>query len=223
MFVLPIEDGKPPKRFPFVNILLIAINIYVFYKTATNPHFERIIWRHGFIPAHPHLKDAVSSMFLHAGLLHLLGNMYFLWVFGDNVEDRLGKFPYLLAYFLSGFGAIFLQYAVDPHSRLPLIGASGAISGVCALYMVMFPWNKMRLQFFFLIFPVFSIPVRAFFVVGFWFLEQYLMAMSSDPTMGGVAFWAHVGGFMTGIALFSFIDPGKKSRPKPTPRASTPA
>lgn len=208
MFILPIDDSRPPKHFPLVNILLIALNTYIFFKTASSPYFERILWRHGFVPAHPHLADAVSSMFLHAGLLHLLGNMYFLWVFGDNVEDRLGKATYLAAYFLSGFGAVFLQYTVDPHSTLPLIGASGAISGVCALYMVMFPWNKMRLQFFFLIFPIFSIPVRAFFVVGFWFLEQYLMATFSSPDQGGVAFWAHVGGFLTGLALFPFLYSG---------------
>lgn len=212
MFILPIEEGKPPKRFPIVNTLLIDINIYVFYKTASNPQFEQIVWQNGFIPAHPNLRNAVSSMFMHAGLFHLLGNMYFLWVFGDNVEDRLGKFPYLLAYFLSGFGAIFLQYSVNPHSALPLIGASGAISGICALYMLMFPWNKMRLQFFFLIFPVFSIPVRAVFVVGFWFFEQYLMAMSSNPDMGGVAFWAHVGGFIAGIVMFPIFYKERKRR-----------
>jgi len=136
--------------------------------------------------------------------------MYFLYVFGDNVEDRLGKFKYLLAYFLSGFGAVFLQYTMAPHSNIPMIGASGAISGICALYMTMFPWHKMRLQFFFILFPLFSIPARAFFVVGIWFLEQYLMATMVPAAAGGVAFWAHVGGFMTGIALFPFLYEAKK-------------
>ncbi len=205
-----MQEGNPPKKFPLINVLLILLNCYVFFKTATRRSFERIIWHYGFIPAHPHLKDVFSSMFLHAGLLHLVGNMYFLYVFGDNVEDRMGRLNYLLAYFLSGLGACYLQYIVDPASTLPLVGASGAISGVCALYMLMFPWQRMRLQFFFLIFPIFSIPARAFFVVGIWFLEQYFMAATSDPSLGGVAFWAHVGGFLTGIVLFPLLMPSKK-------------
>jgi len=211
-FFLPVQEGNPPKKFPLVNVLLIALNSYVFFKTALRPSFDHIIWSWGFIPAHPHLRDVFSSMFLHASLLHLVGNMYFLYVFGDNVEDRLGGFNYLLAYFMAGLGACFLQYMIDPHSTLPLVGASGAISGICALYMVIFPWQKMRLQFFFLIFPIFSIPARAFFVVGIWFLEQYFMATHSDPTLGGVAFWAHVGGFLVGIALSPFLIPSQKIR-----------
>lgn len=211
-FFLPVQEGNPPKKFPLANVLLILINTYIFFKTAFRPSFERIVLHYGFVPAHPHFNAVFSSMFLHANLLHLIGNMYFLYVFGDNVEDRMGRFRYLLAYFLSGLGACYLQYSVDPLSHLPLIGASGAISGVCALYMMMFPWQKMRLQFFFLIFPIFSIPARAFFVVGFWFLEQYFMAAYSDPSMGGVAFWAHVGGFLTGIVLAFLLIPSKKSR-----------
>jgi membrane associated rhomboid family serine protease len=212
MFILPTQEGNPPKRFPFINLLLITLNLYVFFKTATRVNFEQLILTHGFIPAHPHFQDILASMFMHAGLAHLIGNMYFLFVFGDMVEDRLGRTTYLLTYLLCGFGACYLQYTVDPKSTLPMIGASGAISGVCALYMVMFPWQKMRLQFFFLIFPIFSIGTRAFFVVGFWFLEQYLMATVTPVGMGGVAFWAHVGGFLTAILLFPFIDPGKNKR-----------
>ncbi len=211
-FALPVEDGKPPKQFPLANLILIGLNGYFFYKTFMRPDFDTFIWHHGFIPAHPHLRDAWSSMFLHAGLLHLLGNMYFLYVFGDKVEDRLGFFRYLLAYFLSGFGAIWAQYSVSPHSIIPMIGASGAISGICALYMIFFPWQKMRLQFFFLIFPIFSIPARAIFVVGFWFLEQYALAATSPVNQGGVAFWAHVGGFFSGLILSAVLDPGPASR-----------
>jgi membrane associated rhomboid family serine protease len=214
-FALPVEDGKPPKQFPLANLILIGLNVYFFYKTFSRPDFEIFIWRHGFIPAHPHLRDAWSSMFLHAGLLHLLGNMYFLYVFGDKVEDRLGFFRYLLAYFLGGFGAIWVQYSVSAHSTIPMIGASGAISGICALYMIFFPWQKMRLQFFFLIFPIFSIPARAIFVVGFWFLEQYALATTSPVNQGGVAFWAHVGGFFSGLILSAVLDPG----PGPKSRA----
>ena len=213
-FFLPVQEGNPPKKLPLANILLAGLNIYVFWKTAFRPDFGRIVWHDGFVPAHPHLRTIFSSMFLHAGLLHLVGNMYFLYVFGDNVEDRLGRLRYLVAYLLAGLGACGLQYSMDPHSTLPLLGASGAISGICALYMLMFPWQKMRLQFFFILFPIFSIPTRAFFVVGIWFLEQYFMAANSDPSMGGVAFWAHVGGFLTGILLFPFLGPPPKTRSK---------
>lgn len=209
-FILPVQEGNPPKRFPFVNLALIALNFYVFFRTYFRIDFERLVGTYGFIPRHPHLSAVFSSMFMHAGFAHILGNMYFLYVFGDMVEDRIGRANYLLAYLLSGLGACYLQYAVDPHSSIPLVGASGAISGICALYMVYFPWQKMRLQFFFLIFPIFFIPARAFFVVGIWFIEQYVMAISSSPQMGGVAFWAHVGGFFTGIALLFFVTPPKK-------------
>jgi len=204
-FVLPVEEGAKPKKFPLINSLLIAVNIYVFFKTAGQVHFDQLMMRYGFIPAHPHFQDILTSMFLHGGLAHLIGNMYFLYVFGDNVENRLGKLTYLVTYILCGFGACLLQYMASPHSTIPMIGASGAISGVCALYMVMFPWQKMRFQFFFLIFPIFGIPARAFVVVGLWIFEQYWMATSTFASEGGIAFWAHVGGFLTGILLFPFI------------------
>jgi membrane associated rhomboid family serine protease len=206
---LPVQEGNPPRKFPLVNVALITLNFYVFSKTIYRRSFDHIVSHYGFTPAHPHFQNMLSSMFLHAGWAHILGNMYFLYVFGDNVEERLGKVNYLIAYILSGLGACYLQYSVNPHSVFPLIGASGAISGICALYMMMFPWQKMRWQFFFIIFPIFSIPARAFLVVGIWVLEQYLMAINSDPAMGGVAFWAHVGGFLTGIILFVFMNPGK--------------
>jgi membrane associated rhomboid family serine protease len=209
-FVLPVEEGNPTKKFPFANLMLIALNIYVFLRTATRVNFEQLVLRYGFIPAHPHFQAVFTSMFLHAGWAHLLGNMYFLYVFGDKVEDRLGRKAFLLAYFASGLGACYLQYSVDPSSPLPMIGASGAISGICALYMVLFPWQKMRLQFFFLIFPIFALQTRALFVVGFWFLEQYWMASITPVHLGGVAFWAHVGGFLTGIVSLLFLYPRKK-------------
>jgi membrane associated rhomboid family serine protease len=211
-FVLPVDEGKASKKIPLVNLVLISLNCYIFFKTATQYSLEKIIRFHGFIPAHPHFRDVVASMFLHAGLGHLLGNMYFLYVFGNKVEDGLGRVTYLFTYFLCGFGAVYLQWYINPHSTLPMIGASGAISGVCGLYMLMFPWQKMRWQFFFLIFPIFSIGTRALFVVGLWFLEQYFMASLSPADAGGVAFWAHVGGFLTGLILFPFIHSPKPAK-----------
>jgi len=215
MFILPVEEDNLTKRFPLVNVLLIALNIWCYFKTATHPAYEQILFQRGFIPAHPHLNDAVTSMFLHGGVAHLLGNMYFLFVFGDNVEDRLGKFRYLLFYLLCGLGAVALQWGRDPLSSVPMIGASGAISGICALYMVMFPTARFRWVFFFLIWPLFSIPTNALMVVGLWFAEQYLMAVWTPVTVqGGVAFWAHVGGFVTGIVLYVFLGPKARKRRK---------
>jgi len=205
LFILPIEEDHPTRRFPFVNLSLIAANLYFFFTTATSPGFQQVVLEHGFTPARLQAPDVLTSMFLHAGLGHLLGNMYFLFVFGDNVEDLLGKVKYLLAYFLSGVGAVALQYLTAPHSSIPMIGASGAISGVGALYMLMFPWKKFRLQFFFLVFPIFGIPTRAFILVGVWFALQTFMAYASDPRLGGVAFWAHVGGFLAGALLFLIL------------------
>ncbi|HET9868937.1 MAG TPA: rhomboid family intramembrane serine protease [bacterium] len=214
--MLPVEEGNRLKRFPWVNVALIAVNCFVFFHLALSGGAgQREALRYAFTAAHPSLLTAVTSMFLHGGILHLLGNMYFLYVFGDHLEDRLGRAAYLGAYLLSGLGAVFLQYSVDPHSHIPLLGASGAISGVCALYMLMFPWQKMRWQFFFLVFPIFSVPSRAIFVVGLWFLEQYLFAsFGGNAEAGGVAFWAHVGGFLTGVALFPFLaaPPAKRGK-----------
>ena len=119
MFILPVQEGNAPRRFPIANVFLISLNFYVFFKTYFRMDFEKIVWQYGFTPAHPHFQNVLSSMFLHAGFAHILGNMYFLYVFGDNVEDRLGRVNYLIAYLLSGFGACYLQYTIDPHSHLP--------------------------------------------------------------------------------------------------------
>jgi membrane associated rhomboid family serine protease len=205
LFILPIEEDHPTRRFPWVNLSLIAANLYFFLATATRSDLQQVVYQYGFTPAQLEIGDVITSMFLHAGWGHLLGNMYFLFVFGDNVEDLLGKAKYLLAYSLSGVGAAAFQYALDPHSAIPMVGASGAISGVSALYMLMFPWKKFRLQFFFLIFPLFAIPTRAFFLVGAWAALQFLMAKASAPGLGGVAFWAHLGGFLAGLVLFFLL------------------
>jgi len=213
MFILPVEEGHPTRRFPLVNVLLIVANVWVFLKTAIHPAYERLVLTHGFIPAAPTLPDVATSMFLHGGLAHLAGNMYFLYVFGDNVEDRLGRGRFLLFYFLCGLGAVFLQWWHDPFSPVPMIGASGAISGVCALYMLMFPNVPFRWVFFFIVWPLFSIPTNALMVVGLWFAQQYLMAVWTPATVqGGVAFWAHVGGFATGVLLFAFFTPKAPKR-----------
>lgn len=144
-------------------------------------------------------RSLLASMFLHGGLLHLAGNMWFLWIFGDNVEDRLGRTRFLLFYLLCGFGAAAVHVATHPESTAPVIGASGAIAGVLGAYMVMFPRAKIVTAVF-MIFILF-VEVPAFFYLGIWFLLQVVASAGGDGVAGGVAFWAHVGGFLVGILL----------------------
>jgi membrane associated rhomboid family serine protease len=213
MFILPVEEGNPTRRFPLVNVLLIAANVWIFFRTLLGDAPHDIVLARGFVPARPEASDVLTSMFLHGGLAHLAGNMYFLYVFGDNVEDRLGKARYLLFYLLCGTGAVAAQWWHDPFSTVPMIGASGAISGVCALYMLMFPGVPFRWVFFFLVWPVLSIPSNALMVVGLWFVQQYLMAVWTPISVeGGVAFWAHVGGFVTGVVLYVLLGPKAPKR-----------
>ncbi len=153
-------------------------------------------------------------MFLHGGLWHLLGNLWFLYIFGDNVEDRIGSGRYLLFYFLSGFGASLAQIAFSPESAVPCIGASGAISGVLGAYAVSFPQARIlsAIPFLYMI-QLVEIPAVAFLFI--WFGIQVLSGLFSSPVQGGVAWWAHIGGFVAGIALVKFLF----ARPYPTRRS----
>lgn len=208
IFVLPVKDSQRRRRFPLMTLILAAANVYIFLKTALRLEFLSILQAYGFVPARPELRDVFSSMFLHANLAHLVGNLYFLYMFGTDVEDRLGRFRYLAVYLLCGAAAVVVQWWHTPFSPVPLIGASGAISGVSGLFLAYYPLARMAWVFFFLVWPLFSIPAPAFLVVGLWFVEQWWMATLSDvfrsEQAGGVAFWAHVGGFLAGFSL-SFV------------------
>jgi membrane associated rhomboid family serine protease len=214
--VIPIGDENQGQRLtPVVNYTLIALNVLVFlYELAlSDPSLTRFIDRWGAIPvqiAGGHdLYALVTSMFLHGGWLHIGGNMLFLWVFGDNIEDTMGHISYLLFYLICGIGAGLMQVFVDSGSRTPLIGASGAISGVLAAYLVLFPRGNIRTLILLGWFPlVFLIP--AWVMIGYWIVLQFIngflsLGVSTMETGGGVAYFAHVGGFIAGLILVTLF------------------
>lgn len=214
--MFPIGDENNGRvRTPVVNYVLIGLNILVFVyqlllpDTRANPALGEFIFRWGAIPSEisqgEDIFALVSSMFLHGGWLHIAGNMLFLWVFGDNVEDAMGHFGYLLFYLLAGLGAGSAQVFVDTSSQIPLVGASGAISGVLGAYILMFPHGRIRtlvvLGFF-----VTVLLIPAWIQIGLWILLQFFngfasLGVTTEETGGGVAYWAHIGGFIAGVLL----------------------
>lgn len=194
--LFPYADTAPRKGFPVLTIVLIIINVAIFIWSLSN--FESIIFNYGFTPAYPTIVTLFTSMFLHGGFDHIFGNMWYLWIFGDNVESKLGKVKFLLLYFISALFADFLQYLTDPFSVIPSIGASGAISGILGAYILLFPKEKILSTFGYTL-----IHIPAFIVIGFWFGMQLLFGTAS--LLGGVgsniAFFAHIGGFLMGLVL----------------------
>jgi len=211
--MIPLGDSVPRRRFPWVTYSLIAINVIVFLvELSYGPRVQVLFQRYGVVPirlwswgAHPAvLLTLITSQFLHGGWYHIIGNMIYLWIFGDNVEDQLGSLRYLVFYLVAGVLAALAQAAVAPTSTIPSIGASGAISGVLGAYLLFFPTARVILGvplFFFLY--VFELP--AIIVLGFWFLSQYLNGLFvlavGALQAGGVAWWAHIGGFIAGMIL----------------------
>jgi membrane associated rhomboid family serine protease len=217
--VFPLRDNIQARRFPFVNYLLIAINLAVFLQEARLSSVGRLdvfLQSWALIPADfftdplTHIPTIFSAMFLHGGWAHVLGNMWFLYVFGDNVEDNLGPLAYLFFYLLVGAGAAATQLLSNPQSGLPMIGASGAIAGVLGAYFVLYPRARV-LTFFIFIFFVRFIEIPAFFYLGIWFLKQAIngggsiSAIATRGDTGGVAWWAHAGGFASGFVLIPFF------------------
>lgn len=210
--MIPLKDDNPTRTFPFVNIALIVVNVLVFfYQMTLTPHAYKVfLLANATIPAripaylagHVGFQTAFdpmfTSMFLHGGLMHLLGNMLFLYVFGDNIEDYFGHIAYLVFYLFCGIGSGLVHVLFNLHSSLPAIGASGAISGVMGAYAVLFPRAKVLMLFF-----VFLIPIPAVFVLGYWFVLQFLSGIGQlgASATGGVAFWAHIGGFLIGMVV----------------------
>ena len=199
---LPIGDENPRERTPYVNYALLAINVAVGLLFCVPGPSERVVEIGALIPARPEWHAFFSSMFLHAGLLHLAGNMLFLWIFGDNVEDRLGHLGYAVFYLASGLAAGAAHVLTTAHPELPTLGASGAVSGVLGAYVVFFPRHRVRmLLWFFFYAEVFRIP--AFWWIGFWALQQVVMhAVAAD---GGVAYAAHLGGFGVGFLVAGLV------------------
>ena len=215
--MIPLRDGNPSGTTPVATIVLIIINVIVWsYEVSLGRSLNVFIMEYGLVPLRfvvSHrleggvLANAVvplfTSIFMHGGWLHLIGNMWFLWIFGDNVEDRLGHVRFLIFYLLCGIGASVAQIMFHPASRIPVVGASGAISGVLGAYLVSFPHARVTtllIIFFFIRFI--ELPTYVFLIV--WFLFQFVSGASqwgSTGDMGGVAYWAHMGGFFFGLIL----------------------
>jgi membrane associated rhomboid family serine protease len=212
---LPIRDHLPTRTVPVVNYALIVANIAVFVlernSAATGMSMEAFDHRWGLVPAQFFANPVgaaptvLTSMFLHGSIGHIAGNMLFLWIFGDNVEDALGSARYLLFYLLGGVCAAFAQSIADPTSTLPMVGASGAISAVLAAYMVLYPRSPITVWIFFIFF--FDFP--AWFVIALFFLVNLWYAFT-NTAQGGVAFMAHVGGFLGGLVLVRVFMAGRK-------------
>jgi len=206
--MFPIRDHNPSSRTPYVTYALIAINIAVFlsyYPFATNQAALASVFANwAMVPQEissgQDLYTLVTSLFLHAGWMHLAGNMLFLWIFGDNLEDMLGHAAFALFYLASGLGADLAHWAADPGSAVPTVGASGAIAGVMGGYLLLFPKARIDILLILIIFfKVFSVP--AWLMLGLWFAFQVVNGYGTDITGGGVAYWAHAGGFVLGFLL----------------------
>lgn len=205
--MFPIRDHNPSGRRPYVTFTLIALNALIFlayWPGGSEAQINNVFMNWGLIPARLLQGDGaatlMTSMFLHAGWMHILGNMLFLWIFGDNLEDEMGHLGFLLFYVLSGLAAAFAQTAMDLNSVVPMVGASGAIAGVMGGYLLLFPKARVDVLFIFIIFfRIFAIP--AWIVLGVWFGIQLFSGLSVPGDMGGVAYWAHAGGFVGGLIL----------------------
>ncbi len=215
--MIPIRDRNPSGTFPYATIGIIFINIFIFlYELSLGTDLGMFLQQYGVVPVKvthyfrtPYLTlldtffPFLSSTFLHAGFIHLIGNMWFLWIFGDNIEDRLGHIKYLAFYILCGAIASSAHIFFNSQSQIPCIGASGAIAAVLGAYMVTFPRARVTT-----IVPIFFfiqiIELPAVIVLGFWILIQFFsgtVSLTASPPGGGVAWWAHIGGFVSGIIL----------------------
>ena len=202
--MFPIRDHNPSERTPFVTWALIAANVAVFLVTwpvFSDPvALERLYYTWGLVPRLSEPETYLTSMFLHGGVMHLLGNMLFLWIFGDNLEEEMGHLGFLGFYLAGGIAAAWLQVAADPRSEIPMVGASGAIAGVMGGYLLLFPRARVDvLLFFVIIIRIF--PVPAWIMLGVWFGLQLIGGYSANSQTGGVAYWAHAGGFVAGFML----------------------
>jgi len=216
--MIPVRDTIPSVNYPVVNNAIIGLNVILYLiELGQGAGLDRFLYIYGLVPARysiPHVASYFSTghqlfsflsfMFLHGGFWHLLGNMWSLYIFGDNVEDRVGHLRYLLFYLLCGLTSGFSHLIFNFHSNVPTIGASGAIAGVMGAYFILYPSSKILT-----LIPIFIIPyfieIPAFFFLGFWFLFQFLNAAGSHGDMSGIAWWAHIGGFIFGIIFLKIF------------------
>lgn len=217
--MIPIRDTNRSKNYPVINNTLIGLNVFLFFvQSLQGSGIEQFVYTYGLVPARYTIPEFaayftpfqqvvafVSFMFLHGGFWHLLGNMWSLYIFGDNVEDRLGPVRYLVFYLMCGWLSGLTHFVFNLDSRVPTIGASGAIAGVMGAYLILYPSSRILT-----LIPIFFIPyfveIPAFFFLGLWFFLQFLSAAGSRGELGGIAWWAHVGGFVFGMVLLKLFD-----------------
>jgi membrane associated rhomboid family serine protease len=232
--MLPIRDDQPRYTTPYINYFIIGLNVLVYVllevpvQMQGGRAFDVLISQLGLVPhdltlavaGNPHypvganILTIFTSMFMHGGLFHIAGNLWFLWIFGDNVEDYLGHFPYLIFYLLCGVAAALTDVAIDPRSAIPMLGASGAIAGVMGAYIILYPRARVQTLVVLIVFITFWwLPAWVF--LGYWFLLQFVatsvMAASVHHQAGGVAFAAHVGGFVVGLLTIKLFPRQAKS------------
>ena len=230
--MIPLRDLNPSRTAPVVTVALSVANALAFlWELSLGPQLEPFVMQAAFVPARfvgqglgiaglvPGIESAVLSMFLHGGWAHVLGNMWFLWIFGDNVEDRLGHLRYVVFYFASGLAATAAHALASPGSAVPAIGASGAISGVLGAYLFLYPRARVVTLLFLGIF-IQVIQVPALVYLPLWFLMQLFsglasLGVSSSAQQGGVAFFAHIGGFVAGPLLLLLLGGGRRPRAGP--------
>lgn len=209
--MFPLKDENPAYSFPIVTIAIIIANIFLFYVELTAPNMEEFIIQHGLIPKNfihdlllfrpeNSIFDLFYSMFLHGGFFHIISNMWFFWIFGNNVEDAMGHFRFLVFYLLCGIGAGLSQILMNINSTVPMVGASGAISGVIGAYFLLYPGARiLTLVLVFYFIRLVYIPAGIFIL--FWFIIQVISSLTMSQEGGGIAWYAHIGGFITGVLL----------------------
>ncbi len=220
--MIPYKDDNPTHRFPYVTIGIIISNILIFLlEIISPPGMEKTVYAYGavpqyiltfekFQPIHPALT-VFTAMFMHGGVFHLGGNMLYLWIFGNNIEDKLGHLRFIIFYIFCGITAAYSHALIDPHSLTPMIGASGAISGILGAYLLLFPRAGVY-TLIFLGFFVQVVKIPALIVIGFWAIVQFINGLVSTGLVkqGGVAWFAHIGGFLTGLLTIKLWLPRRK-------------
>ena len=224
--MIPLKDDNPTSSRPIVTYFLIGLCVVVFLMQLGSQSYRTLILSYGLIPsvlmghnqlpmdlyAVPAYMTIFSSMFMHGGWMHLIMNMLFIWVFADNIEDNLGSRNFIIFYILCGIGAAMAHVLMDTHSQIPVIGASGAISGVLGAYIINHPKARILvlIPFFFII----IIKIRALYVLGYWFVLQFINSYTVSSQGGGVAYAAHIGGFVSGLILILFFNKKTKRKTK---------
>ena len=223
--MIPIRDRNPSGTFPFVTVSIIALNILVFlFELSLGQGLDSFLFQFGVVPIKVYYSTDIpgsniintyfpflSFMFLHGGFVHLIGNMWYLWIFGDNVEDRLGRIKFVIFYLICGIGSAIVHVYFNSQSGVPCVGASGAIAGVLGAYMVTFPRARVLVLIpLFIVWQTIELP--AIIVLGFWFLIQFFSGTASISSThgGGVAWWAHIGGFVLGVILIKLFPKSRR-------------